>query len=65
MKPRTIETPNGLRTVTDELCTCGHLKRNHTDTYLPGHLPGHGKCRKRGCKCKQFRWVDFVFESGG
>ncbi len=42
--------------ILDELCTCGHKRSEHNDTFTEGH----GSCKK--CKCVKFTWSKFIEE---
>ena len=39
----------------DEMCTCGHLRVEHTDTVEKGH----GRCTHE-CDCQKFTWTRFL-----
>jgi len=42
--------------ITDEKCSCDHLRSEHNDRFQTGH----GSCQE--CSCVQFTWVAFVKE---
>lgn len=42
------------KSIKDEVCTCGHLKSEHTG------LNGHGACTVEKCGCIQFTWASWV-----
>ena len=52
--------PNG-KVVVDEVCRCGHLKSEHTDTFQAGHGRGMHMARIDGCDCIKFTWKDFIY----
>lgn len=46
----------GSRIVIDERCSCTHPMTEHR----PRYVDGHGSCLH--CPCKQFTWIEFVYE---
>jgi hypothetical protein len=44
--------------ILDELCHCGHLRSEHTDTISFGH----GMCER--CPCLKFTWFAMVTKPG-
>ncbi len=45
--------------VTDEWCSCGHLKSYHADRF-GGISKGHGGCTESDCDCEQFTFAGFI-----
>lgn len=51
--------------IVDELCQCGHLRRDHgSKSRRVGEslcrLPQHGNCCSGQCACPRFTWARFV-----
>ena len=44
-----------LGAITNEVCTCGHKRTEHSDTFQFGH----GNCQERTCACSKFTWKAF------
>ncbi|GAH05988.1 unnamed protein product [marine sediment metagenome] len=42
--------------IIDELCSCGHSRFDHLDSFSLGH----GACAIVGCPCRQFTWVKWL-----
>jgi hypothetical protein len=52
--------------IVEEMCECGHLKREHGSNLLPlGNgrklrVPNGGNCCANSCDCPRFTWDRFV-----
>ena len=45
----------GLAVIQDEICRCGHSKRDHVGIF------NHGECSHIGpCGCTQYTWDHFI-----
>jgi len=68
-----LRIPWGNKIRIDELCTCGHRRSEHSDTWtrevimaMPEHassIVGHGSCIHPACPCKKFTWKRTIFRS--
>lgn len=47
--------PSG-KIIVDEVCTCGHLRSEHSDTIAFGH----GNCGH--CFCQKYTWKALLFQ---
>lgn len=60
-KPDTRFGKNNGNRLRKSMCTCGHIGDGpftaHADTELE---TGHGKCMIDGCKCKRFKWGEYI-----
>lgn len=50
-----------MKSITDELCFCSHLKSQHNDKLFTKLIfsKGHGSCIL--CECIKFTWKSFIY----
>jgi hypothetical protein len=46
--------------VIGSLCACGHVGDASEPLTQHEGMTGHGRCKIRGCMCKQFTWAAFL-----
>jgi hypothetical protein len=70
-----IRTRWGNKFRVDELCSCGHLRSEHQDTWpatiirsnpdIAASIVGHGECAapESSCACQKFTWKKTIFRT--